>query len=65
MLFSRFRGDESGAIVIWAGIGLPMILGISALAFDINNMYVIKAQLQQTADSSALAAARAEESAVC
>lgn len=57
--FKRFRGDESGSIAIWAGVALPMVLGISALAFDMNSMYVTKAQLQQTADASALAAARA------
>ena len=39
-IFSRFAGDESGAIVIWVGLSMPMILGIGALAFDMNSMYV-------------------------
>ena len=57
--FSRFGGDESGAIAIWAGLSMPMILGIGALAFDMNSMYVTKAQLQYTADAAAIAAAKA------
>jgi len=57
--FSRFGGDESGAIAIWAGLSVPMILGIGALAFDMNSMYVTKAQLRHTADAAAIAAAKA------
>lgn len=58
-IFSRFRRDESGAIVVWVGLSMPMILGIGALAFDMNSMYVTKAQLQYTADAAAMAAAQA------
>ena len=56
-LLRRFGGEKSGAIAIWAALSMPMVLGISALAFDMNNMYATKAQLQHTADASALAAA--------
>ena len=57
--FSRFSGDERGAIAIWAAIGMPMIMGVGALAFDMNNMYVTKAELRYTADAAAIAAAKA------
>ena len=58
-IFSRFRGDESGAIAIWIGFSTPMILGIGMLAFDMSNLYVTKSQLQVTADAAAIAAANA------
>ena len=58
-ILRRFRQDENGTIAIWAGISMPMVMGIGALAFDMNSMYVTKAQLQHTADASAIAAAKA------
>ena len=53
----REGSEQHGAIAIWAAVGMPMILGIGALAFDMNSMYVTKSQLQHTADASAIAAA--------
>jgi hypothetical protein len=65
-IVSRFGGDESGAIAIWVAVGMPMIMGIAALAFDMNQLYVTKARLQHTADAAAIAAAQAlpDQSAV-
>lgn len=58
-ILGRFCGDERGAIAIWAAFSTPMIFGIGALAFDMNQMYTTKAQLQHTADAAAVAAAKA------
>ena len=58
-ILSRFSGEESGAIVIWAAISMPMIVGLGALAFDMNNMYVTKAELRHTADAAGIAAVKA------
>ena len=38
---------------------MPIIFGVGALAFDYNNLYVTKSQLQFTADAAAIAAANA------
>lgn len=57
--WKRFRDDQKGSVALWAGFSMPMVLGLGALAFDMNNLYVTKAELQHTADASAIAAARA------
>ena len=54
-IFSRFGGGESGAIAIWMGLIMTMTVGLGALAFDMNNMYVTKAELRRTVDAAAKA----------
>ncbi len=56
---SRFPRDESGSTAVWTGLALTVIVGMGALAVDMSGMYATRAQLQHTADASAIAAAQA------
>ena len=49
--------SQHGSIVIFFVIMLPILLGTMGLALDIGKFYVIKSELQNAADSCALAAA--------
>ena len=49
--------DERGSSLTITAIGMVMALGVSALAVDMGNAYVMKTKLQASADSAALAAA--------
>jgi Flp pilus assembly protein TadG len=56
-LMQRAR-DEGGAIAVIAAITLPIFIGFAALAIDLSHMYVVRNELQNAADSGALAGAR-------
>ena len=51
----RFGRDESGAILPVAVLLLGVVLGLAALVVDIGHGYVLRDQLQVTADAAALA----------
>lgn len=51
------RGDNRGIAVVYIALILVALLAITGLAIDIGYMYVAKTQLQNAADSSALAGA--------
>ncbi|GAH58683.1 unnamed protein product, partial [marine sediment metagenome] len=53
------RRQPKGTVIIIVAIMLAVLLGCAALAVDIGYLYVARAELQRTADSSALAGAQA------
>ncbi|MFF2344471.1 pilus assembly protein TadG-related protein [Pseudarthrobacter sp. NPDC058119] len=54
---TRGEGDERGAAAVVVALVLVVLLGFAALAVDVGAMYAEKAQLQNGADSAALAVA--------
>ena len=50
---------ERGAIVMLTALLLPVLLGFTGFAYDIGNLYMHKARLQNVADAAALAGGRA------
>ena len=56
-LLRRVRAHK-GSTVIFVAIGLVMFLGFAALAVDIGYLYVVRGELQNAADSGALAGAQ-------
>lgn len=46
-----------GAVVVFTAVSMVTLTGFAALAFDIGQLYVVKAELQNAADAAALAAA--------
>lgn len=55
----RLRRDKAGSTAIWTAASMSVIFGMGALAVDMGDMYAMKGQLQNTADASAIAAAKA------
>lgn len=58
-LLSRLRKDRHGNFAMMAAIAVPIILGAGGFAMDLTNMVLAKAELQDAADSAAIAAASA------
>ena len=54
----RFRRGRGGSVAIIFSLALPLIIGATALAVDIANLYMRRTELQAGADSAALAAAK-------
>jgi len=52
------RRNERGAIAILVALALVALVGFVGLALDLGKLYVVKSELQNSADSCALAAAR-------
>ncbi|CAD7040758.1 TadE/TadG family protein [Pseudorhizobium endolithicum] len=57
--FSRLVKDRSGNFGMMTAILLPVLIGAGGLALDVTNMLISKAELQDAADSAALAASTA------
>ena len=55
---TRIRGSERGQILVIASLLLPLLLGMAALAVDLGSYASARRQLQNAADSIALAAAQ-------
>ena len=55
--FRDFRRNQQGNIMVLFGLGFGVIAGVGALAVDMGNAYVLRGQLQRTADAAALAGA--------
>jgi Flp pilus assembly protein TadG len=51
----RLASDESGATAIFFALTLSMLCGFVALAFDLGHMFMVRTELQRTADAAALA----------
>lgn len=51
--------QERGAIFVLTALLLPLMFGFLGFAYDVGNLYMHKARLQNTADAAALAGARA------
>ncbi len=58
-LISRMLGDRGGNFGLMTAFALPVILAAGGVAMDLTNMVLTKAELQDAADSAALAAASA------
>ncbi len=52
------RDHQSGAVAVLVGIALLAMVGITGLALDLGKLYVVKSELQNSADACALAAAQ-------
>jgi len=52
------RCDQSGAVAVLVAIALLAMVGITGLAIDLGKLYVVKSELQNSADACALAAAQ-------
>lgn len=57
-MLAAFHKDEQGAVVVMVGALLALLLVFSVYAIDIGQMAVVRTQLQNAADASALAGAR-------
>ncbi len=51
--------QERGAIFIFTAMLLPVLFGFMGIGYDVGNLYMHKARLQNVADAAALAGARA------
>jgi uncharacterized membrane protein len=51
-------GNESGAVAVYAAIGLVVLLGCAALALDIAHLVSVKRELVKAAEAGALSGAR-------
>lgn len=58
-LISRILGDRGGNFGLMTAFALPVILAAGGVAMDLTNMVLTKAELQDAADSAALAASSA------
>lgn len=50
--------EQRGAVFALSALLLPLLFGFMGLGYDVGNLYVHKAKLQDTADATALAGAR-------
>lgn len=58
-------GTEKGSILLMVGAAMVMMLAVSAIAIDLVNLYLARAQAQRAADAAALAGAQAFISTGC
>jgi Flp pilus assembly protein TadG len=61
----RWIGTEKGSILLMVGAAMVMMLGVSAIAIDLVNLYLARTQAQRAADAAALAGAEAFISTGC
>jgi Flp pilus assembly protein TadG len=54
----NFWGNESGAVAVYVGIGMVVLLGFGALALDIAHLVSVKRELVRAAEAGALSGAR-------
>ncbi len=53
--FRDFRRNQQGNVLVILGVSLGVIAGVGGLAIDMSYAYVLRGQLQRTADAAALA----------
>lgn len=53
--FRKFVQGAEGSILVLSAIGLVVFLGFASLAIDMGHLYVVRNELQNTADGAALA----------
>ena len=53
-LHRRFLHNEEGSVVLLAVFMLPVLLGITAFAIDLSNLYYNKSAIQRAADAAAI-----------
>lgn len=56
-ILRRLARDRRGGIAVLAALSAPVLAGFAALAVDVGNAYMVRTELQSTADAAALAAA--------
>lgn len=56
----RFARDTGGGVMIWTGVGMPVILGISGLGLDSALWYLERRVMQSAVDTAAISAALAK-----
>jgi Flp pilus assembly protein TadG len=56
----RFARDTGGGVMIWTGIGMPVLLGVSGLGLDSALWYLERRVMQSAADTAAISAALAK-----
>ncbi|MGH9561266.1 MAG: pilus assembly protein TadG-related protein, partial [Terracidiphilus sp.] len=49
--------DEHGQVLVWVALGMVLFLSACAFAIDLGRAYLVRKQLQASADAGALAAA--------
>jgi len=54
----RSFGAEEGSVLVMVAAALVMLLGVCAIAIDMANLYLARAQAQRAADAAALAGAK-------
>lgn len=54
----RSFGAEEGSVLLMVAAALVMLLGVCAIAIDMANLYLARAQAQRAADAAALAGAK-------
>jgi Flp pilus assembly protein TadG len=55
---AKLKSRQHGAVAIIVAICLTLLIGMIGLVVDLGHMFIIKTELQNAADSCALAAAR-------
>jgi len=55
----KYLKEERGAIFVLTALLLPIMFGCLGIAYDVGNIYIHKARLQNVADAAALAGGRA------
>jgi hypothetical protein len=53
----RFARDTGGGVMIWTGLGMPVILGVSGLGLDSAMWYLERRVMQSAVDTAAISAA--------
>ena len=51
------KSNESGTVMIWSAVLIPLVLGMGGLTVDVGYAYVCDKELQMSTDAAALAAA--------
>src|SRR3954469_24090409 len=55
----RFRRDDEGFSLVFVGVGMMALVGVSMLAIDVGQLMTARSQAQNSADAGALAGATA------
>jgi len=50
----RLLSDERGQSMVWVGVSLTALLGLSGLTLDVGHAYVVRSQLQSVVNAAAL-----------
>jgi hypothetical protein len=58
LIRSRTRRDDTGAVMVFVGIMMVVLLGMGALVIDVGQLYTERRELQNGADAAALAVAQ-------
>jgi Flp pilus assembly protein TadG len=56
-LLFRCLKNQSGTVMVWAGLLIPLMMGVGGLTVDLGYAYICQKELQMSTDAAALAAA--------